>query len=795
MKGAISTLQMIVLGLIFLLVATFFIQQAGGRDLYSMGKEGKNLIGEPADITYKTETKPGETPTDYGDHIYPLNAWDPFRPSEIACLMADKIVDDFSILGTGDRPEEKCWHPTDDNGKISYCLIDKKLFKLAPGDNGELGWENTLTSRGCSLCKEPPFQSGGTVIPKLDEICLNANLNRTIGSSTRFCYKSFPVGEESVTFSNCRCGNGNSGVSGWDNHCDGYTGTILFTDCYAWDQCWLGCDNNGDDFCDNGVGGHPAYKNEMLKWYAEKYDPASGDTPYIVRGDTTYDNDPSSDTLGENLPYAYGIYWIPEEKNYRVKFARIPQLAKETNFDFLKNNINTINDNYLRYDLLGYNTPQTRRIIDRIVVLDNDKSLMALLQEVTNALSFNLFKGESTCGFLGGSLTVLTATTEKCVYLGSCKDVACIDGNNKNNNDAWAWYYGYDTIYGISKSLSSTFKFHDYNFTVDSSILAGETGKELVKGKTYRVAVNYWVHPHTWGVKPSENSGSIIVDMVDKSIGIYPIADDKINGCCDAGKMSFSISPGGVNPSQSVIPSVKDLSYCYNKNVYFYDASCINKKKSDLTEKTSCNINSQESFDDTMYCWAGEINKPRPVGCTGGSFTAPDANGDYTYYACIDTNGDEIFDKEVQTTLSVSSCPDKCEGGKEYKTGHDNPCVYDDIKDCKYNCYDTLRCNQGKLCTVDTTSCGCDTGIPCSDTCPSCSSCTSESNLPPYCWWSKADCVVFFCLPVCSRCLVPGIPPGCNCNGACGGLANECCVLSKSCQMNCVIDNVNCPTY
>jgi hypothetical protein len=190
--------------------------------------------------------------------------------------------------------------------------------------------------------------------------------------------------------------------------------------------------------------------------------------------------------------------------------------------------------------------------------------------------------------------------------------------------------------------------------------------------------------------------------MVDKSIGIYPIADDKINGCCDAGKMSFSISPGVVGTSQSVTPSVKDLSYCYNKNVYFYDASCINKKKSDLTEKTSCIINSQESFDDTMYCWAGESNEPRPVGCTGGSFTAPPANGDYTYYACIDTNGDEIFDKEVQTTLSVISCPDKCEGGFEYRDGSGNPCTYT-TKTCMYGCAaDNLNCNVGSWCDEKT---------------------------------------------------------------------------------------------
>jgi len=217
----------------------------------------------------------------------------------------------------------------------------------------------------------------------------------------------------------------------------------------------------------------------------------------------------------------------------------------------------------------------------------------------------------------------------------------------------------------------------------------------------YRVVINTWLDAAEFCSRPIQlGCGEIGEHMYYiRTVGILDITDNYENKpCCDTNSMSFSLYPTEVDLEDAVTPSVSDSFYCYDKTVYFYDVSCMGQNKNDLTEKSSCTINSQESLDDTLYCWADEPYNPRPVGCTGNNFNAPDSAGDYTYYACVDIDGNDIFDEEVQASLTVGGCPEKCEAGIEYRDGSGDPCTYTSELECRYGCEDTYRCKYGYFC-------------------------------------------------------------------------------------------------
>ncbi|MBI5697461.1 MAG: hypothetical protein HZC29_02970, partial [Thaumarchaeota archaeon] len=105
-------------------------------------------------------------------------------------------------------------------------------------------------------------------------------------------------------------------------------------------------------------------------------------------------------------------------------------------------------------------------------------------------------------------------------------------------------------------------------------------------------------------------------------------------GAVCSGTITLSLSPTTVAPSGSVTPSSSGLSSCDGKTVYFKKDSCAG------TQVSSCTVSGS--------------------GCTGASFTAPSTTGSYTYYACVDKNGDSDYSDSGESdpeTLTVSTAP------------------------------------------------------------------------------------------------------------------------------------------
>ncbi len=80
-----------------------------------------------------------------------------------------------------------------------------------------------------------------------------------------------------------------------------------------------------------------------------------------------------------------------------------------------------------------------------------------------------------------------------------------------------------------------------------------------------------------------------------------------------SGPVSLSLFPSPVVRNGEVTPSASNLSNCQNKQVIFKDSS--------LSQVSNCTIGSDG------------------LGCTGAAFTVPSSQGNYTYYAYIDING------------------------------------------------------------------------------------------------------------------------------------------------------------
>jgi hypothetical protein len=104
-------------------------------------------------------------------------------------------------------------------------------------------------------------------------------------------------------------------------------------------------------------------------------------------------------------------------------------------------------------------------------------------------------------------------------------------------------------------------------------------------------------------------------------------------GC--SGSVSLTLNPSTVISGGIVTPSASNLINCGNKVVYFKRDNCAGAQVS------SCTIPSGNG------------------GCTGNSFSAPSSVGAYTYYACIDKNGDGDFsDDGEQNSKTLTVIPE-----------------------------------------------------------------------------------------------------------------------------------------
>lgn len=254
----------------------------------------------------------------------------PHQPSEVACVISKKIFDDYVTYGNGglrDAGEGK-------NCFDNQCVINAGSFKLADAilgpDNTGQQWENTLFGSSaygpCHLCREPPSSvGGGTIIPDLDEVCINLNLKDKKIGDTYICNSPFiPYSKEGqVKFGNDDCFKpSTNNIGNWakgspDGYCDG--------------------DNNdANDFCDGSTTSDP--KNLIL-WIGE----SRGTDPneWRVSDDIYYNLDGNSVTLSKQPDqYLYGIIWDKSysHNRYKVIFVRTPLQSSSDSFNFLWNN-------------------------------------------------------------------------------------------------------------------------------------------------------------------------------------------------------------------------------------------------------------------------------------------------------------------------------------------------------------------------------------------------------------------------------------------------------------------------
>lgn len=538
MKGAIETMQLLVLSLIVILIAvaisSYFVPEAKG--LYAAGKAAQVLPGSPGQVS-SPNNPPGQsgTPVQASSHIYTaLGNADPFRPSEIACLISNSIYNDYMKNGPTGSRGSNCFIVED--GKYHYCLVDSKTFQLQAGGNDEIAWRNDLIAQNCSLCSnKTPSESGvETVVPMLDEVCINYDLNRTTDDGWNFCKGSiYSIGG---AFSNCDCGvhdswaaqdHGNSQVPNWNSKCDGYWNKGGL---FGYGQGWVKC--NDGKFCDNQQNS-ASYADNMILWHADKAE--NGEDNYLVSDHEKeiYDNrgefDENSLDLTSN--YTYGIVWIPERKQYYLYFEKIPMQKKETDFSFLIDNIARINYQtpYLsgiRINPLGFTMPETRRIMDRVVNLSSSylsssssiKTVGDLMTAVRDAL--NTIQGQTSSGSLtpwmlsateGCNKGIYFANDFNCIYEKGCDGINCISQSNTLSTLGTSWVDSLGT--GIDGPMISAVSY-GWTFSIDNKITNDDNGK-LLPDTNYRVVVDYWIHPDLL----SDDLYS--ASAVDKSINIY----------------------------------------------------------------------------------------------------------------------------------------------------------------------------------------------------------------------------------------------------------------------------------
>jgi hypothetical protein len=695
MKAAetVSTLLIVIFVVIALLVAWFFanISYVKGMEMPSVGTEAQQIMGEQAEVTYMAQTIPSEE-SETADHIYSLlNPDDPFRPSEIACYIANAIFDDYIYFGdSGDRNSQtssfsdidcepsSAYTALSPNSLYHYCLIDSRKFELQQGGSDELGttWINDLAAVGCKLCEQ-----GGVVVPELDEVCINYNLDRTTpDGGYEFCKGAFDPEVGGLTaFSNCDCGNvheaqaaehGNDGVSGWGDNCDGWYCLWPNPTCFWSGSRWIDCpDDEVDDFCDNERPSGYDYAHNMIVWNAEKVG-SDLDQYFVSDYEVEEWRDEGEEYNFNSLnktphEYIYGILWIPELKRYNLYFERVPASKEETNFDFLM-------DEFLYFDAvrgdtfkrrmnpLGYTKPEARRIMDRVVTPQTDISVVDIMIDLRDKLNELNIKvtatgvwnveglPESECEREGGGTQ--GKINVNCIYLdSSCNDIDCI--NNNIERVSGMWHERVTTVYEKYTDFATIhYKFTDYNikFNIDSSIEDGI----LLAGQKYRIVLNNWAHLVKW-----INAGSGITYpwnaiMIDRSVGIYPIVEEEEEeipptppptgddctscsswvsgecyelGSCSSGyiRQTRTCTPAGCTPTdgEGLSRCQLDSSCCgYTSGERCYSTSALcTSHQGTVTGKEGCSSGVCCGCSSALYCCRQFFGRPIYAICSSGA--------------------------------------------------------------------------------------------------------------------------------------------------------------------------------
>jgi len=163
-------------------------------------------------------------------------------------------------------------------------------------------------------------------------------------------------------------------------------------------------------------------------------------------------------------------------------------------------------------------------------------------------------------------------------------------------------------------------------------------------------------------------------------------------GC--SGSVALALTPSTIATSGSVTPSASGLSGCDGKTVIFKMDSCTG------TQVSSCYISGS--------------------GCTGDAFSGPGNTGSYSYYACIDKNGNGNFDdagEKNSTSLNVATVacsrgnPDVIVNPSEISKGAGENHTFTitatnkDSSACDKSTFNlTTDCPQGWQCTLNPSS-------------------------------------------------------------------------------------------
>ena len=196
---------------------------------------------------------------------------------------------------------------------------------------------------------------------------------------------------------------------------------------------------------------------------------------------------------------------------------------------------------------------------------------------------------------------------------GGSKCSGAISSNSFTKECSWDITYGTHTY-----SL-----YIDSNFRTSKTVNCPETPKTCSDGTEYNKCSSN---------KPKYcDNGNLINKCTVCVCPTNQICNITIEECYTpnecSGSISFSLNPSTIEPNDLVTPSASGLSGCDNKITYFRKDSCSG------IQISSCTL----------------ING----GCTGSSFNAPSAEGLYTYYACIDKNGDNDFGDSGESSSRI----------------------------------------------------------------------------------------------------------------------------------------------
>lgn len=251
-------------------------------------------------------------------------------------------------------------------------------------------------------------------------------------------------------------------------------------------------------------------------------------------------------------------------------------------------------------------------------------------------------------------------------------------------------------------------------------------------------------------VKKGDYYSSINIEFESRSVtGDIPAII--IKPC--SGSLSSALSPNPSDIDEKITAITNEVNYCYGGKIYVKEGSCSG------TEKCSCELTLPFDYYVSHSCptkfYVSECE------C---SFTAPNTEGTYIYYACIDMNDNGVFDEGESTsaTLTVKFPKKKngepCSSNDECESGH---CVHNICRPTDPYCGDGF-------CDIEENKCTCSNDCgSCSGSCGNCGTyvcvdsicqCTNDRKANEESCSSDPECCSNYCSN--NKCSIRPSPSG-----------------------------------